>query len=216
MKQLLSVQVGQPRTVAWQGRWVSTGVFKAPVAEPVAVGPVGLAGDGQADLRVHGGPDKAVYAYAAEHYSYWAEQLVGAMPSGAGVFGENLTTTGLLERDVCLGDEFAIGSAVLRAVQPRMPCFKLGIRFNDAGMVARFAAAGRSGIYFQVLREGTLQAGDPIHLVQRSAYALSIQEVADLYYGVTQDLAAIRLLLSMPLVPELLKSQFAHRFHHAL
>lgn len=216
MKQLLSVNVGLPRTVAWQGRSVRTGIFKQAIAGPVAVGPVGLAGDGQADLRVHGGPDKAVYAYATEHYAYWAEQLGSAMPLGLGVFGENLTTAGLLENDVRLGDEFAIGTAVLRAVQPRMPCFKLGVRFNDAGMVTRFAAAGRSGIYFQVLREGTLQVGDPIQLVQRSAYALSIQAVADLYYGVKQDVAAIKALLATPIVPELLKSQFVHRYHDML
>lgn len=205
---LLSVNVGLPREVAWQGRRVRTGIFKAPVAGPVPVGKRGLAGDGQADLRVHGGSDKAVYAYAHEHYAYWEPLLPDAALCGPGLFGENLTTVGLLEPQVRVGDEFIIGEARLQAIQPRFPCYKLGLRLGDPRFVPQFMAAGRSGIYFRVLQEGIIQAGDSISLAQPSAYDISLQDVADLYHGVRQDRAAVRALVEIPCLPEQLKAQF--------
>jgi MOSC domain-containing protein YiiM len=209
--QLLSVNVGRPREHQWQGRPVRTAIFKKPVAGPVPVGSLNLAGDGQADLRVHGGPDKAIYAYAHEHYAYWATQLPAGAPAGPAAFGENLTTAGLLETEVRVGDEFAIGTAVLRAVQPRQPCYKLNVRFGDAHMVQRFAAAGRSGIYFQVRREGVVQAGDAITLHQASPYAVTIQDVVDLFYGVRQDPDAVRALLAIPYLPASLRGHFSRQ-----
>ncbi len=206
--QLLSVNVGRPRTVEWGGRTITTAIFKDPVPGPVALEQLNLAGDEQADLRVHGGPDKAVYAYAHEHYAYWAMQLPAGSLAGPGAFGENLTTTGLLESAVRVGDEFAVGTAVLRAVQPRQPCYKLNVRFDDARMVARFVAAGRSGIYFQVLQAGVVRAGDAITLLQASPYSASIQDVAELLYGGRQDAGAVRELLRIPYLPAPLRGHF--------
>ena len=208
LMQLQSVNVGRPRTVKWGSRTVRTAIFKDPVPGPVALERLNLAGDEQADLRVHGGPDKAVYAYAHEHYAYWATQLPAGQLTGPGAFGENLTTSGLLEGAMRVGDEFAVGTAVLRAVQPRQPCYKLNVRFDDARMVARFMAAGRLGVYFQVLQAGVVQAGDAIELLQTSPYSVSIQDVAELLYGGRQDAGAVRELLRIPYLPAPLRGHF--------
>jgi MOSC domain-containing protein YiiM len=154
--------------VHWEGRTILTGIFKHPTVGPVNVGRLGIEGDVQADLRVHGGPEKAVYAYPAEHYEYWANELQRvALPWG--MFGENLTTEGLLENEVHLGDEFRIGSAGLRVTRPRFPCQKLGMKFGDMRMVKRFQDSGRSGFYLSVVQEGRVSVGDPIELIDRVA-----------------------------------------------
>ncbi|WP_375419427.1 MOSC domain-containing protein [uncultured Hymenobacter sp.] len=204
---LLSVNTSLPRDLIWQDKPVRTSIFKQPVAGPVEVFAEHLAGDGQADLKHHGGPNKAVYAYPTEHYPYWAahvprEKLV------PGAFGENLTTEGLLESDVRLGDCFQIGSAVLMAVQPRVPCFKLGVRLDDARMVKRFQQAGRSGIYFRVVEPGTLQAGDLLTLVERAAHEVTVQQAADSYYGIEREPGTLRALLEMPYLPPSMKMRF--------
>jgi MOSC domain-containing protein YiiM len=175
---LVSVNVGRPRTVDWRGRRVRTSIWKAPLAGPVRVTRLSLEGDKQSDLRVHGGPDKAVYAYPSEHYAYWARELPGMdLPWGA--FGENFTTEGLLERDVRIGDRFEVGTAELQVTDPRMPCYKLGVRFDRDDMVKRFLASGTSGFYFAVLREGEVAAGDPIELVARGDREVTIADVVD-------------------------------------
>src|SRR5262249_3326376 len=142
---LISVNVGLPREVPWNGRTIATGIFKAPVAGRVAMRTLNLDGDRQADLSVHGGPAKAVYCYPSEHYPLWTHELGRELPIG--MFGENCTTEGLGEDDVHLGDEFTIGSARVVVTQPRMPCFKLGIRFQSEDIIKRFLASGRSGFY---------------------------------------------------------------------
>ena len=205
--QLLSVNAGQPQIFSWQGRQVRTGIFKTPVAGPVAVAADNLAGDGQADLRVHGGPNKAVYAYPHEHYAYWQAQPL-RVPLTPGVFGENLTTQGLLENQVQLGDCFRVGTAVLLAAQPRMPCFKLGLRFDDAGMLARFQAAGRSGIYFRVREPGVVQAGDPIVLLEPGALGVTVQDAVDAFYHPAPDAARLQALLAAPFLPKFLKTRY--------
>ena len=155
--QVLSVNVGGPRDVEWRGERVRTSIWKSPVPGRVAVRRTNLAGDEQSDLTVHGGPDKAVYVYPAEHYDFWRGELPDAdLPFGA--FGENFTTRGLAEPDVAIGDRFRIGDAEFVVTQPRMPCFKLGIRFQRPDMVKRFHASGRNGFYFAVTREGTVGA----------------------------------------------------------
>lgn len=204
---LLSVNVAEPSDVEWQGTTLRTSIFKKPVKGLVRVLANSLAGDGQADLRHHGGPDKAVYAYSAEHWAYWrahlpAEKLV------PGAFGENLTTAGLLEREVRLGDCFRVGAAVLKAMQPRVPCFKLNVRLDDDQMVRRFQRAGRSGIYFSIEQPGTVQAGDSIELIARSAYAVTIQQVVDCYYSRKPDLRTIRSILEVPFLRPSLRSHF--------
>ncbi|RYY14110.1 MAG: MOSC domain-containing protein, partial [Cytophagaceae bacterium] len=176
---------------------VRTSIFKQPVAGPVQVLAEHLAGDGQADLRVHGGPDKAVYAYPHEHYAYW-EQHLPAELLVPGAFGENLTTRGLLEPEVRVGDCFQIGTAVLLAVQPRRPCAKLGLRLNRPAVVREFEQAGRSGIYFRVRQPGVVQAGDAITLLERSPHAVTIQDMLACLAPGPHDLVMVRALLATP------------------
>src|SRR5690349_14033253 len=152
---IISVNVGRPKTVQWHRKTVLTSIWKSPVEGPVHVAPFNLFGDEQSDLTVHGGPNKAVYGYPTEHYEYWRRELPDAELSW-GAFGENLSTEGLLETDVAIGDRFRIGSAELIAVQPRIPCYKLGIRFGRDDMVKRFMASRRSGFYFSIVKEGSL------------------------------------------------------------
>jgi MOSC domain-containing protein YiiM len=164
MATVVSINVGRPRAVEWRGRTIRTAIFKEPVTGPVEVRTLNLAGDEQADLSVHGGADKAVYAYPAEHYAYWRGELPGVeLPWGA--FGENFTTEGLSESRLRVGNRLRIGSAEFRVTQPRMPCFKLGIRFGRADMVQRFQRSGRSGFYLAVLREGAVTPGDRIDVL---------------------------------------------------
>ena len=158
---ILSVHVGLPRKIEWQGKIVRTSIFKRPVEGPVRVTKLNLDGDQQSDLSVHGGIDKAVYAYPSEHYAYWREELPGAdLPWGA--FGENLTTEGLSESAVNIGDRFRIGSAKFVVTQPRLPCYKLGVRFDRPDMVKRFFQSHRTGFYLAVLQEGEVAAGNSI------------------------------------------------------
>ena len=195
-----SVNVGRPREVLWEGQQVQTGIFKQPVAGAVRVLAEHLEGDGQADLRVHGGPDKSVYAYALEHYDYWRDFVPPAHLTSA-AFGENLTTTGLLETQVCVGDVFRMGTAVLMAVQPRMPCYKLGIRLNDAQLVKQFVRARRSGIYFRVLEQGVLQAGEAITLLEPSNHQVTVQQVVNNFWLPNKDAAQVRAILAVPVLP---------------
>src|SRR5215831_1963976 len=151
--QLVSVNVGLPRDVPWKNLEVSTGIFKEPVAGRIAVRKLNLDGDRQADLSAHGGPNKAVYAYPSEHYDYWKREIP-EMTLSWGMFGENLTTTGLFESEVHIGDKFRAGSAIVRVTQPRLPCYKLGIKFGRSDIIKRFLASERTGFYFSVLQEG--------------------------------------------------------------
>jgi len=158
---VVAVSIATARTVPWRGQSVSTGIYKHPTDGRVRLRRLGLEGDEQADLEAHGGPLKAVYAYPSEHYAFWRKELPGTdLPWGA--FGENLTTTGLDEDRVRVGDRFRIGSAVLAATKPRFPCYKLGIKFGREDLVPRFLASGRTGFYLKVLEEGSLAAGDAI------------------------------------------------------
>src|SRR6267154_1234897 len=177
---LVSISVGLPREVQWHGKTVLTSIFKAPVAGPVKVGRLNLEGDRQSDLNAHGGADKAVYVYPAEHYAFWRAELPGVdLPWGT--FGENLTTEGLMEDSVHIGDRFGIGSAELVVTQPRMPCFKLAIRFGRPDMVKRFLRSGLTGFYLAVLREGEVAAGDPIKLLARDEHGVTVDDVVNLY-----------------------------------
>ncbi len=179
---LISVQVAIPRTVIVDGEEVSTGIFKTPVRKRVQMRALNLDGDRQADLSVHGGRDKAVYAYPSEHYGYWKKQLPDtALPWGS--FGENLTTEGLLEDEVFLGDRFTIGEAEVVATQPRIPCFRLNLKFQRDDMAKRFLASRRSGFYFRVLREGEIGAGDEIVRVGKDENRVSISDALKVYLG---------------------------------
>jgi len=177
---VLSVSVGQPREVADDDRLVRTSIFKSPVTGRIPIRNNNLAGDRQSDLSVHGGRAKAVYAYPHEHYAFWRDQLPGVDLQPAH-FGENLTIEGLLEEDVHLGDRLKIGSAELVVTQPRLPCYKLGIRFGRADMVKRFLASRRTGFYLAVAVEGELGAGDTIEILERHPSAISMPELLRMY-----------------------------------
>ena len=177
---IISVNVGLPREVDWKGKRVSTGIFKEPVAGRVVARRLNLDGDRQADLTVHGGEEKAVYVYPAEHYDYWRQELpTTALPWG--VFGENLTTAGLLEEAVNVGDQFRVGAALLQATQPRLPCYKLGLKFGREDMVRRFLTGGRYGWYVAVIEEGEIGAGDTIERVHRDPHNLTVADIARLF-----------------------------------
>jgi len=188
---LISVNIGLPRDVIWQGKRVTTGIFKQPVAGRVMVRSLNLDGDRQADLTVHGGLDKAVYAYPSEHYDYWRSELPG-IDVPWGMFGENFTTVGLLEHTVNIGDCFRIGSAEVRVTQPRMPCYKLGIKFGRADMIKRFLDSQLTGFYFSVLQEGEVEVGDSIELISRDEHNLTVADVTRLYARKADSLAMLR------------------------
>jgi MOSC domain-containing protein YiiM len=175
---VLSVNVGMPREVEWHGETVVTGIFKEPVAGSIELRRLNLDGDAQADLSVHGGPDKAVYAYPSEHYHDWEASLGRRLLPGA--FGENLTTEGLIEDQVHVGDEYRIGTARVVVTQPRMPCYKLGIRFGDPQMVKAFLKARRPGIYFAVAEEGLIGPSDPIELIRGDERRISVRDMLEL------------------------------------
>ena len=204
---VVSVQVGLPREVRSRGTTVSTGIFKEPVKGPVRVSGVNLAGDGQADLSVHGGPDKAVYVYPVEHYPYWRELL--GRDLGWGAFGENLTVEGVpLEDELCIGDRLRIGTAQLTVVQPRLPCFKLGIRFDDPLMVRRFFEARRTGYYLRIDEGGYLTAGDEVEFVSRDPAGVPVAEITRLFTDDEDDVEAVRRLLTVDSLPWVWRSYF--------
>ena len=198
---LLSISVGLPREIEWKGKLVRTSIFKASVPGRVRVSQLNLEGDQQSDLSVHGGIDKAVYAYPSEHYSFWRKELPG-MDLPWGVFGENLTTEGLLEEAVHIGDRFRVGSAEFAVTQPRMPCFKLGIRFDRPDIVKRFLHSGRSGFYFAVLKEGEVTAGDSIELLERDEHGVTVADIVNLYGRDAANQELLRRVSELPSLPK--------------
>jgi MOSC domain-containing protein YiiM len=180
--EVVSVNVGVPRTVEHGGRVVTTAIWKRPVSRRIAVRGVNLAGDEQADLSVHGGVDKAVYAYAREDYEWWGGEL-GAEALEAGTFGENLTVSGLDLNAAMVGERWRVGSALLEVSEPRFPCFKLGIRMGDPRFLKRFAAARRPGTYLRIVEEGELGAGDQIEVVERPGHRVTIGLFVEAYLG---------------------------------
>jgi MOSC domain-containing protein YiiM len=194
---VVSVNVGLPREVETPRGIVLTSIFKEPVLGRIAVRGNNLVGDMQSDLTVHGGPTKAIYGYASEHYPYWTEKLKRELTPGN--FGENLTTEGLLESEVRIGDDYRIGSALLRVTQPRMPCFKLALRFDLPTMVKHFWQSSFSGFYFAVVEEGEVAAGDAIQLLNRDPASVTIAEVLQVYKGETNDQELTGRLLAAPL-----------------
>lgn len=207
---VISINVGLPREIKWRGKTATTSIFKAAVSGPVRVKPLNIEGDQQSDLTVHGGADKAVYVYASEHYAFWREELPGAsLPWGA--FGENFTTEGLLEDTIHVGDRLRIGSAEFSVTQPRMPCFKLGIRFDRPDMVKRFLSSGRTGFYLSVSLEGEVTAGDSVTVLARDDEAIAVADIVALYTadGANQDL--LRRASKLPALPHGWRDYFRKR-----
>ena len=197
---VVSVNVGLPITVRTRKREVTTAIVKRPVEGRVAIRRLNLDGDRQADLAVHGGPAKAVYAYPREHYAFWAEQLGGELPFGA--FGENLTIAGLpLEDEAAVGDRFRVGTAELVVTQPRIPCFKLGLRFGRPDMVKRFLASGRTGYYLAVDVEGDVATGDRVERLARDSARVAVAEVTRVFASDRDDRAALERLASLDPLP---------------
>jgi MOSC domain-containing protein YiiM len=207
---VLSVNVGQPREVVWEGRRILTGIYKDPVAGRVMVRKHSLAGDQQADLSVHGGPAKAVYAYPSEHYPYWKSELPD-MELPYGMFGENLTTEGLLESEVRIGDRFRIGSAEVMVTQPRMPCLKLGIKFGRPDILKRFLRSGRSGFYLSIVREGEVGAGDEIVRANRASHDMSVTDIVRLYTGELDDVPKLRCASQIEALPQSWRENFREK-----
>jgi MOSC domain-containing protein YiiM len=207
---LISVNVGLPREVTWKGKPVTTAIFKEAVQGPILLRTLNLDGDRQADLSVHGGADKAVYVYPTEHYDYWRSELSGQeLPWGS--FGENFTTTGLLEGAVHLGDRFSIGSVEVVVTQPRLPCYKLGIKFGQADMVKRFSNSQRTGFYLAVRKEGIVAGGDAIQLLSRDPQQITVADVTRLYLRDDKDLEKMRRALQSEALPEGWRTYFTQQ-----
>ena len=209
---MLSVNVGLPREVMWRGKPVTTGIYKAPVTGRVPIRALNLDGDRQADLRVHGGPDKAVYAYPSEFYELWSRERP-ELDFGPGTFGENLTTEGLLDGDVSVGDRFRVGTAELVVTQPRLPCFKLGIKMGRDEFVLEFLERGLYGFYLAVVREGQVEAGDPIVELQRDPRGVRVSEVARLYARDRDDMKGMRRAAELDVLPESWRDYFRKRVY---
>ena len=204
---LISLNIALPRIVEWNGGPVATGIFKEPVAGPVMLRTLNFDGDRQADLSVHGGVSKAVYAYPVEHYEFWKKELPDTdLPYG--MFGENFTTEGLLEEAVNVGDRFRVGEAELMVTEPRLPCYKLGIKFGRADIIRKFLQSRLTGFYFAVLKEGEVKAGAAIDLISRDENGISISDIVRLYAFEKDDLATLRRAVKLEALSESWREHF--------
>src|SRR6266702_7129139 len=211
--QVISVNVGQPREVVWKGQTVMTGIFKEAVEGRIAVRSLNLEGDRQADLTVHGGLEKAIYAYPAEHYPFWREQFP-EMDLPWGMFGENLTVAGLLDETVHIGDHFQVGSAHLVVTQPRLPCYKLGIKFGRDDILKRFLQSGMTGFYFAVLKEGEVAVGESIRLLHRDEDQVKVADITRLYRQDRHNLDLLQRVVAAEALPESWREYFLERLTH--
>jgi MOSC domain-containing protein YiiM len=189
------------------GEPVSTGIFKAPVSDRVMLRTLNLDGDRQADLSVHGGPSKAVYGYPSEHYEYWKKELPD-MELPWGMFGENFTTDGLFESELNIGDKFRVGTAVVMITEPRMPCYKLGLKFGRSDIIKRFLASERTGFYFAVLQEGEVGAGDQIEVIQKNKNGVRVSDITRLYVSDKHNVELLRRAVEVEALPESWRGYF--------
>ncbi|WP_047532556.1 MOSC domain-containing protein [Methylotenera sp. N17] len=211
--QLISVNTAMPTVVEINGNSVNTGIYKTPQSGKVRLSKTNLAGDGQADLTVHGGEFQAVYSYPVEHYAYWQKVLSKpALPFGT--FGENFTVSGLLEDEVYVGDIFSVGSAVIQATMPRIPCFKFGHKVGKPDILSMFLHSGRSGFYHKVLQEGDVAAGDSIALVERQSQSISIRMALGLQKLEEGDASTLEYALRIEHLPPLLRNVYTQRLQH--
>lgn len=194
---ILSVNVGRPREFEFNGHPARSAIWKSPVAGRVAARGVNLDGDDQADRKAHGGPDKAVYAYAVEDARWWEREIGRTIPPGG--FGENLTIEGIEVNDALVGERWQIGSAVFEVSEPRIPCWRLGVRMGDPGFVRRFTAAQRPGAYLRIVVEGDVGAGDVIDIISKPSHDLSIRDVFRIY---TRDRGEVRRLIGVPAISD--------------
>lgn len=207
---LQEVSVGLPKIVEAGDGFVTTAIFKDNVKGRVAVNELNLEGDAQADLRIHGGWAKAVYAYPSEHYEFWAAELP-EMTLVNGNFGENLTTEGLLETEVFIGDRLRIGSAEFVVTQPRMPCYKLGVRFGRKDILRRFLVSRRTGFYLAVEKTGAVESGDEIAIISRDENRVSVDDIVRIFAFDKDDRSTIERALKVNVLPESWKEDFRSR-----
>jgi MOSC domain-containing protein YiiM len=210
---IISVNVGLPRLVLRNDEPVSTGIFKEPVAGRVMMRTLNLDGDRQSDLSLHGGPQKAVYVYPSEHYDFWKQEL-SDMDLPWGVFGENLTTTGLFETEINIGDKFRIGTGEVMVTQPRMPCYKLGIRFGRADIIKRFLISQRSGFYLSVLKEGEVGAGDEFQLLEKNNSGVRVVDITRLFSSDKENVDLMRRAIATEALPESWRKYFLERLEN--
>jgi MOSC domain-containing protein YiiM len=209
---LISLNVARPRLTVYRGQTITTGIFKQPVSGPIQLRALNLDGDRQADLTVHGGPFKAVYAYPSEHYPFWRHELPGVdLPWG--MFGENFTTAGLAEDDLHIGDRFQIGSSIVMVRQPRVPCYKLAARFQRDDILERFLLSGRSGFYFSVEQEGSVADGDGFELLQRNPGGITISEMNRLFVRDKYNHDLLRKAIQSGALPEDWREYFSERLN---
>jgi len=207
---IVSLNVGRPQLVMRDGEPVSTAIFKQPVEGRVMLRTLNLDGDRQADLSVHGGPTKAVYVYPAEHYEFWRQECP-EMELPYGMFGENFTATGFSETTLNIGDQFRVGSATVMVTEPRMPCYKLGIRFGRTDIIKRFLVSERSGFYLAVLEEGEVGTGDEFQLVKRNEPSVTVNEVVRLYSRDKYNAELLRRAITVQELPESWRRYFQER-----
>ena len=209
---LISLNVGLPRIVESNGEPVTTGIFKEPKQGPVMLRKLNLDGDRQADLTVHGGVSKAVYGYPVEHYEFWRRELPD-MELPFGMFGENFTTEGLREDTLNVGDRFRIGEAELMVTEPRLPCYKLGIKFGRSDILRRFLQSRRTGFYFAVVKEGEVEAGDEIELLSRDSNNITIADITRVYAFEKDDVDTLRRAVKLEALSESWREYFQKQIH---
>ena len=207
---VLAVSVGRPREAEWEGQTRTSGIWKTPVEGRVHLGRLNFDGDGQHDLRVHGGPSRAAYLYPAEHYDAWRRELPSLVLT-PGAFGENLTVTGLREDEVRIGDQLAIGDAIVVVTQPRLPCTNLAMRLGQPDIIRRFTESGRFGFYLGVVREGSIGAGDSVAFSHREERSFNILEIATLYLDPQADPVLMRRAIEIEALSPLWRERFAAR-----
>ncbi len=183
---IISTNLGHPQTITWQGKTVQTGIFKQPVNKPVFLSKLGVEGDAVMNTKVHGGVDKSCYLYPADHYAFW-KQKYPDLDWNWGVFGENLTVAGLAENKMHIGDVLEIGESIVKITQPRIPCYKLGIRFDDQAIIKQFLEAERPGVYVKVLKEGFVKTGDQVFLLERQSNNLTVTQIFNQFTASKRD-----------------------------
>lgn len=207
---IVSVSVGRPRLLSWKGKTFSTGIIKEPVSGRAMLRRTNLDGDRQADLSVHGGPNKAAYAYPSEHYEYWVKQFPGRdLPWGS--FGENFTTVGMVEDEVRIGDRYRVGSAVVMVKTPRVPCFKLAAKFQSDEIIEKFLRSGRSGYYFSVVEEGEVGAGDEFEFLGGETLTVTVLEAYELYWSPQPDIELLKRAVRVNGLPDGWRERFRAR-----
>lgn len=207
---LISLNVARPQIVMRNGEPVSTAIFKQPIEGRVMLRTLNLDGDRQADLSVHGGPTKAVYVYPAEHYEFWRHEFP-EMELPLGMFGENFTVTGFSETSLNIGDQFRVGGAIVMVTEPRMPCYKLGIRFGRVDVIKRFLVSERSGFYLAVLQEGEVGVGDDFQLMKRNEGSVTVNEIVRLYSRDKTNVELLRRAIAVEELPESWRAYFVER-----